>query len=186
MSDSPIDQLIDEVLGGDFDEEARAKVADEVAYQYFSKLREQAGGELDAETAQQINSLVPIPQEEKGECFVYSSRGVPKVQGQLLLHPALTAAALLAAANQQVFRSDTAVSSRRHRTFKSCAFVHEVYERHCWMQRLQTSPATAPRHCTSVAKVYSISGIHSSTARYPACTNSKLKLLCMRSFKCWQ
>jgi hypothetical protein len=67
MADSPIDQLIDEVLGGDFDEEARAKVADEVAYQYFSKLREEAGGELDADTAQQINSLVPIPQEEKGE-----------------------------------------------------------------------------------------------------------------------
>jgi hypothetical protein len=67
MADSPIDQLIDEVLGGDFDAEQRAQVADEVAYQYFSKVREQAGGQMDAETAQQINSLVPIPQEEKGE-----------------------------------------------------------------------------------------------------------------------
>jgi hypothetical protein len=68
MADSPIDQLIEEVLGGDFDEEQRAKVADEVAYQYFSKVREEAGGQLDADTAQQINSLVPIPQEEKGAC----------------------------------------------------------------------------------------------------------------------
>jgi hypothetical protein len=67
MAESPIDKLIDEVLGGDFDAEQRAKVADEVAYQYFSKVREQAGGELDAETAQQINSLVPIPQEDKGD-----------------------------------------------------------------------------------------------------------------------
>lgn len=67
MADSPIDQLIDEVLGGDFDTERRAQVADEVAYQYFSKVREQAGGQLDAETAQQINSMVPIPQEERGK-----------------------------------------------------------------------------------------------------------------------
>jgi hypothetical protein len=67
MADTPIDQVIDEVLGGDFGEEQRAQVADEVAYQYFSKVREQAGGQLDEETARQINSLVPLPQEERGK-----------------------------------------------------------------------------------------------------------------------
>ncbi|WIA17528.1 hypothetical protein OEZ85_014359 [Tetradesmus obliquus] len=79
MADSPIDQLIDEVLGGDFDTERRAQVADEVAYQYFSKVREQAGGQLDAETAQQINSMVPIPREEKDDIMKRTNRVARRV-----------------------------------------------------------------------------------------------------------
>ncbi|WIA37742.1 hypothetical protein OEZ86_014619 [Tetradesmus obliquus] len=79
MADSPIDQLIDDVLGGDFDTERRAQVADEVAYQYFSKVREQAGGQLDAETAQQINSMVPIPQEERDDILKRTNRVARRV-----------------------------------------------------------------------------------------------------------
>ncbi|KAF6261503.1 hypothetical protein COO60DRAFT_776088 [Scenedesmus sp. NREL 46B-D3] len=79
MADSTIDQLIDELLGGDLDAERRAQVADEVAYQYFSKVREQAGEQLDAETAQKINSMVPIPQEETDAILKRTNRVARRV-----------------------------------------------------------------------------------------------------------
>jgi hypothetical protein len=64
---SPIDAVIDEVLGGDLGMQERQLMADEVAYSYFSSIREAAGDDLDSETAAELNKLVAMSQAEKGE-----------------------------------------------------------------------------------------------------------------------
>jgi hypothetical protein len=71
---SPIDAVIDDVLGGDLGMQERQLAADEVAYAYFSKVREAAGDQLDPAVSAQLNELVAITQAEKGagaECTVY-------------------------------------------------------------------------------------------------------------------
>jgi hypothetical protein len=64
---SPIDAVIDEVLGGDLGMQERQLLADEVAYSYFSSIREAAGDDLDSDTAAELNKLVVMSQAEKGE-----------------------------------------------------------------------------------------------------------------------
>lgn len=64
---SPVDAVIDEVLGGDLGMQERQLMADEVAYSYFSSIKEAAGDDLDSETAAELNRLVAISQAEKGE-----------------------------------------------------------------------------------------------------------------------
>jgi hypothetical protein len=62
-----VDAIIDEVLGGGLSMPERQLAADEMAYAYFSAVREAAGGRLTPEQAAELNALVAIPQEEKGE-----------------------------------------------------------------------------------------------------------------------
>jgi hypothetical protein len=69
---SPIDAVIDEVLGGDLGMQERQLAADEVAYAYFSKIREAAGDQLDPAVSAQLNELVAITQAEKGAGVRYT------------------------------------------------------------------------------------------------------------------
>ena len=63
---SAVDLVIDEVLGGDLSTQERDRMADEMAYSYYSAVRDSAGDQLDPETAAQLNQLAAITQAEKG------------------------------------------------------------------------------------------------------------------------
>eukprot|EP00775_Hariotina_reticulata_P004314 gene4314-4567_t len=77
-STSAVDAVIDK-WGGQLDAEDRDAIADEVAYQYYSALREQVGDKADAATLADINALARIPQQEKDAAFQQSNRVMRKI-----------------------------------------------------------------------------------------------------------
>lgn len=77
---SLLDAVIDEVLGGDFAMQERKLMADEVAYSYFSSVREAAGDQLDPQTSAELNRLAALSQAETGKMqFVWESSAVAPV-----------------------------------------------------------------------------------------------------------
>lgn len=61
-----VDAVIDEVLKGDMDVPEREQLVDECAYQYIGSIRDQAGGSLDSNVADELNKMILISNEEKG------------------------------------------------------------------------------------------------------------------------
>jgi hypothetical protein len=69
MADCPNTSAVDAVIdkwGGQLEADERNALADEVAYQYYSAVREQLGDKADAATLAELNALARIPQQEKG------------------------------------------------------------------------------------------------------------------------
>jgi hypothetical protein len=59
--------VIDDVFGKQLGMQERQLAADEVAYSFFSSVREAAGDQMDPETSAELNRLLALSQAEKGE-----------------------------------------------------------------------------------------------------------------------
>jgi hypothetical protein len=62
----PLDYVIDDVLAGDLSLSERQLAADEVAYSYFSKIRDEIGDDMDPETSAKLNELAATSLREQG------------------------------------------------------------------------------------------------------------------------
>lgn len=64
---APVDAVIDDVFGRQLGMQERQLAADEVAFTFFSSVREACGDEMDPETSAELNRLLALSQAEKGE-----------------------------------------------------------------------------------------------------------------------
>lgn len=64
---APVDAVIDDVFGRQLGMQERQLAADEMAYSFFSSVRDSCGDEMDPETSAELNRLLALSQAEKGE-----------------------------------------------------------------------------------------------------------------------
>lgn len=69
---APVDAVIDDVFGKQLGMQERQLAADEVAYSFFSSVREECGDQMDPETSAELNRLLALAQSEKGETFSHT------------------------------------------------------------------------------------------------------------------
>jgi hypothetical protein len=67
---SPLDAVIDDVLAGDLSLSERQLAADEVAYSYFSRIRDEIGDDMDPDTSAKLNELAATSLRERGMAAV--------------------------------------------------------------------------------------------------------------------
>lgn len=76
---APLDAVIDEVFGKQLGMQERQLAADEVAYSFFSSVREAAGEQMDPETSAELNRLLALSQAEKDAILQKTNRVARRV-----------------------------------------------------------------------------------------------------------